>query len=149
MSSNFMTLFAWVTYAFVKIHGLTFVRSRFVKSSVSSADGFNTSSNSSVSSTSRLYAKGSMLAYSDRGVYQFCDVARDLQERVRSSYNTRDEVCELLRLKFSSVWWNIDGSLWPSYREFSSIWGRDSYLDVLISTVVGETYRKRRLACHL
>lgn len=53
-------------YAFVKIHGFTFVVSMEERKSVSCADGFRTASRSSVSSTSRLYARGSILSCGHR-----------------------------------------------------------------------------------
>ena len=61
MSSNFKTRFAWFIYAFVKIHGFTLLRSSEDKRVESLGSGFKTASNSSVSSTSRLYAIASKI----------------------------------------------------------------------------------------
>ena len=114
ISNNFNILFAWVIGAFVKTHGLTFVRLREDKNSVSAGDGFNTSSNQIVPRTSRVNCKASkrifFRTYSVTGDYRYGDVALILEQLDYVSRCTLSVLCLLLFRSCSSVWPYMMGS---------------------------------------
>src|SRR5271155_3044885 len=101
MLSNFKTRFAWFIYAFVKIHGFTLLRSSEDKRAESLGSGFKTSSNSRVSSTSRLYAIASKInSRYYKMNYQSRDDEQDPLRQGHMICSIHDEVCWLLHQRF-------------------------------------------------
>lgn len=80
----------------MKIHGLTLVVSRDERKDVSVGDGQRTWSSSRVSSTSLLYAIGSIVS-DKQEIYRFYDDAQALQERDHTTCSILDEVSLLPR----------------------------------------------------